>query len=113
MTLYAVVEDFYNPDAECGRDWYENQLLGIYENRSTAFLHLRDGVDKRFDDSVYRNTFGKYDEIEFRTRDENSVVYGCHLTRRICPIEVNMGYKKLSGKFILSYSEESNLDYLN
>lgn len=112
MTLYAVVEDLLNPNANCTKDWYENQLLGIYDNESEAFFCLRDNVNKEFSNSVLINIFRNSDGIKFYAEDKDSPLYGYALVRRIIPIEVNMGNKELSGQFILHESSQSINDYL-
>lgn len=112
MTLYAVVEDLLNPNANSTKDWYENQLLGIYDNESEAFFHLRDNANKEFTSSVLTNFLRKNDMIKFYTEDKDSPLYGYVLVRRIIPIEVNMGNRKLSGQFILHESSQNINDYL-
>lgn len=112
MTLYAVVEDLLNPNANSTKDWYENQLLGIYNNKEEAFIHLRESVNKEFSHSNLIQFPGENDMIRFDTDNKDSLLYGYVLVRRIIPVEVNMGNKKLPGQFILHESSQSINDYL-
>lgn len=112
MTLYAVVEDLLNPNANSTKDWYENQLLGLYNDEAQAFIHLRENVNKEFSHSNLIKFPGENYTIRFDTDDKDSLLYSYVLVRRIIPVEVNMGSKKLSGQFILHESPESINDYL-
>lgn len=44
MTLYAVVEDWDNGGSYEDWDYYDNQLVGLFETKQSALNHLEYGV---------------------------------------------------------------------
>lgn len=44
MTLYAVVEDWDNGSSYENWDYYDNQLVGIFETKQSALNNLEYGV---------------------------------------------------------------------
>lgn len=46
MTLYAVVEDWDNGSSYENWDYYDNQLVGLFETKQSALNNLEYGVCK-------------------------------------------------------------------
>lgn len=59
MTLYAIVEDWDSGGSWKDHEYYDNQLIGLFESKFEAMGNLRTGVaDFWREDGI--SVFGKY-----------------------------------------------------
>ena len=97
MKLYAIVEDYDSGqtplDEDYGYDeYYDNQLIGLFESKSEALNNLKSGVLSVWsEDGV--SVFGKY-VITYHYREET-------LCRRLVEIETGKIYPDVYSNSIL------------